>query len=81
MSDIRKTMSLCPQHDVLIDNLTVMEHMQFMNKVSTHYTAHRTPHTAHRTSHTAPHRTAHTHIFIIYNLHTRTHTFINIVYT
>lgn len=28
MDDIRKFMGVCPQHDILFDNLTVWEHLE-----------------------------------------------------
>ena len=28
MNDIRKSLSYCPQHDILFDNLTVEEHLK-----------------------------------------------------
>ena len=28
MEDIRKFMGVCPQHDILFDNLTVKEHLE-----------------------------------------------------
>lgn len=28
MDDIRKFMGVCPQHDILFDNLTVREHLE-----------------------------------------------------
>jgi ATP-binding cassette, subfamily A (ABC1), member 3 len=29
MDEIRKTMGVCPQHDVLFDNVTVLDHILF----------------------------------------------------
>lgn len=34
MVQIRKSLGLCPQHDVLFDNLTVAEHLYFYAQVS-----------------------------------------------
>lgn len=34
MDQIRKSLGLCPQHDVLFDNLTVAEHLYFYAQVS-----------------------------------------------
>lgn len=34
MAQIRKSLGLCPQHDVLFDNLTVAEHLYFYAQVS-----------------------------------------------
>lgn len=34
MVQIRKSLGLCPQHDVLFDNLTVAEHLRFYAQVS-----------------------------------------------
>ena len=33
MTNVRKSMGLCPQHDVLFDTLTVQEHLIFFGKV------------------------------------------------
>ena len=29
MDEIRKTLGLCPQHDILFDTMTVQEHLKF----------------------------------------------------
>lgn len=34
MVQIRKSLGLCPQHDILFDNLTVAEHLYFYAQVS-----------------------------------------------
>lgn len=34
MVQIRKSLGLCPQHDILFDNLTVVEHLYFYAQVS-----------------------------------------------
>lgn len=34
MVQIRRSLGLCPQHDVLFDNLTVAEHLYFYAQVS-----------------------------------------------
>ena len=34
MAQIRKSLGLCPQHDILFDNLTVAEHLYFYAQVS-----------------------------------------------
>lgn len=31
---IRKSLGLCPQHDVLFDNMTIAEHLHFYSGVS-----------------------------------------------
>lgn len=36
MAQIRKSLGLCPQHDVLFDNLTVAEHLSFYAQVGPH---------------------------------------------
>ena len=33
MDDIRTIMGVCPQHDVLFDDLTVYEHLEFFGKL------------------------------------------------
>lgn len=33
LEEVRKTLGLCPQHDILFDNLTVKEHLEFFAKV------------------------------------------------
>lgn len=33
---VRKYLGLCPQHNILFDNLTVEEHLWFFAKVNTH---------------------------------------------
>jgi len=35
MERIRKSLGLCPQHDILFDSLTVAEHLAFYAQVST----------------------------------------------
>jgi len=35
MALIRRSLGLCPQHDVLFDNLTVREHLLFYTQVDT----------------------------------------------
>jgi len=35
MEKIRKSLGLCPQHDILIDLLTVSEHLAFFAQVNT----------------------------------------------
>ena len=34
MDDVRGSLGLCPQHDVLFDTLTVKEHLEFFATVS-----------------------------------------------
>lgn len=34
MVQIRRSLGLCPQHDILFDNLTVTEHLYFYAQVS-----------------------------------------------
>lgn len=34
MEQIRKSLGLCPQHDILFDSLTVSEHLAFFAQVS-----------------------------------------------
>ncbi|CAD5112606.1 DgyrCDS1819 [Dimorphilus gyrociliatus] len=33
LEEVRKTLGLCPQHDILFDNLTVKEHLEFFAKL------------------------------------------------
>lgn len=37
MTLIRRSLGLCPQHDVLFDNLTVREHLLFYTQVNTNH--------------------------------------------
>jgi len=34
LASVRSSLGLCPQHDILFDNLTVEEHLYFFAKVS-----------------------------------------------
>ena len=34
INNVRSSLGLCPQHDILFDNLTVEEHLYFFAKVS-----------------------------------------------
>jgi len=34
MENVRKSLGLCPQHNMLFNKLTVMEHLQFFGRVS-----------------------------------------------
>ena len=37
IAGVRQSLGLCPQHNVLFDNLTVHEHLEFFAKVKYHF--------------------------------------------
>ena len=42
IANVRKTLGLCPQHNILFDQLTVEEHLRFFAKVHSSYPVHST---------------------------------------
>ena len=48
MDQIRKSMGICPQHNILFGRLTVLEHLKLFGTFKVYFAHHHAVHTCHR---------------------------------